>query len=106
VANAHTFAGAIRTGGQPRTDTPVTAPVPVTEAAPQALAAAAPVEPLNGHQKALIAFSDYLEREIKEPGGKPARTAAMMAGPLAKVETAKKRVELFLAEQKRKAGGT
>ena len=73
-------------------------------AAPEAMMAAGPGEPLNGHQKALIAFSEYLEREIEEPVGKPARTAAMMAGPPSQVETAKSRVEMFLAQQKAKAG--
>ncbi|HEV3084746.1 MAG TPA: hypothetical protein VGY66_33595, partial [Gemmataceae bacterium] len=62
-------------------------------------------EPLNGHQKALIAFSECLEHEIEEPVGKPARTAAMMAGPPSQVETAKSRVEMFLDQQKLKAGG-
>lgn len=62
-------------------------------------------ESLNGHQMALIAFTEYLEREIEEPVGKAARTAAMIAGPLSQVETAKSRVEMFLAQQKAKAGG-
>jgi hypothetical protein len=75
-------------------------------AATEPKAVAGPGEPLNGHQKALIAFSEYLEREIEEPVGKPARTAAMMAGPPSQVETAKSRVKLFLAQQKAKAGGS
>ena len=78
--------------------------LPVTAAAPEAMAAG-PGEPLNAHQKALIAFSEYLEREIEEPVGKPARAAAMMAGPPSQVETAKSRVTMFLAQQKAKAGG-
>ena len=63
-------------------------------------------EPLNANQKALIAFSEYLEKEIEEPIEKPARSVAMMAGPPSQVETAKRRVELFLAQQKAKATGT
>ena len=104
VAQAQSFGSAIRTTGQPRTDTPGSVPIP-TMAAPEAMMAVGPGEPLNGHQKALIAFSEYLEREIEEPVGKPARTAAMMAGPPSQVATAKNRVEMFLAQQKAKASG-
>jgi phospholipase C len=104
VAQAQSFAPAIRTAGEARTDTPGSVPIPAI-AASEAMMAAAPGEPLNAHQKALIVFSEYLEREIEEPVGKPARTAAMMAGPPSQVETAKSRVEMFLAQQKAKAGG-
>jgi hypothetical protein len=93
----------IRSAGQPRTDTPPTVPLPAL--APEAVMAAPPAEPLNVHEKALIAFSEYLEREIEESIGKPTRTAAMMAGPLSQVETAKNRAKVFLAQQKAKAGG-
>lgn len=106
VAAAQSFASAIRTTGEARTDTPGSVPIPAMAAASEAMMAAGPGEPLNAHQKALIAFSEYLEREIEEPVGKPARTAAMMAGPPSQVETAKSRVKLFLAQQKAKAGGT
>jgi phospholipase C len=105
VARAQSFGPAINTTGQPRMDTPASVPLLIGEAVPEATMAAGVGEPLNGHQKALIAFSDYLEREIEEPVGKPARAAAMMAGPLSQVETAKSRVEVFLAQQKAKSGG-
>lgn len=104
VAQAQSFGSAIRTTGQPRTDTPGSVPIPAMAAAPEAIMAGGSGEPLNGHQKALIAFSDYLEREIEELVGKPARMAAMMAGPPSQVATAKSRVEMFLAQQKAKAG--
>jgi phospholipase C len=106
VAKALSFGAFIRTTGQPRTDTPASVQLPALAAAPEVMMAAPPGEPLNGHQKALIAFSEYLEQEIEEPVGRPARTAAMMAGPPSQVQTAKNRVELFLAQQKAKAGGT
>jgi phospholipase C len=106
VASAQSFGQAIRTTGEPRTDTPPSVPIPtLTAAAPAAMLAAAPAEPLNGNQKALIAFSEHLEREIEEPIGKPVRHTAMMAGPPSQVATAKNRVQLFLAQQKAKAGG-
>jgi phospholipase C len=105
VARAQSFGSAIRTTGQPRTDTPGSVSLPALTAAPEAMMSGGPGEPLNGHQKALIAFSEYLEQEIEEPVGKPARAAAMMAGPPSQVETAKSRVTMFLAQQKAKAGG-
>lgn len=105
MAKAQSFGSAIRTTGEPRTDTPGSVKIPAMAAAPEAMMAAGPGEPLNGHQKALIAFSEYLEREIEEPVGKPVRKAAMMAGPPSQVATAVSRVELFLAQQKAKAGG-
>src|SRR5208282_3985566 len=83
VAKAHSFATAIRISGQPRDDTPGSVPVP-----PIAHASTT-VEPLNAHQKALIAFSERLEQEIEEPVGKPARMAAMMGEPPLQVEVAK-----------------
>jgi phospholipase C len=99
---AQSFGPAIRTTGQPRTDTPATVPSPALAPAPETMMAA---EPLNKHQEAMIAFSEHLEQEIEEPVGKPARTAAMMAGPPSQIETAKTRIKLFLAQQKLKAGG-
>jgi phospholipase C len=105
VARAQSFGPALRTTGEPRADTPGSVPIPTMAAAAEATTAAGPGEPLNRHQQALIAFSEYLEREIEEPVGKPARAAAMLAGPASQVETAKSRVELFLAQQKAKAGG-
>ena len=106
VAKAESLGPAIRTTGQPRTDTPASVPIPALAAAPEALVKAESAEPLNAHQKALIAFGEYLEREIEEPAGKPARAVAMAAGPASQVETAKGRVRMFLAQQKAKAGGS
>jgi phospholipase C len=105
VAQAANFDTAIRTTGEPRTDTPESVPLPAMAAAPAAMLAVAPAEPLNANQKALIAFSHYLEQEIDEPVGKPARAAAMTAVPATQVETAKSRINLFLTQQKAKADG-
>ena len=103
VAAAQSFGPAIRSSGQPRTDTPASVPV----AAPgEATMAAGPGEQLNANQKALIAFTERLEHEIAEPVGKPARATAMLAGPPSQVETAKSRVRVFLAQQKAKAVGS
>jgi phospholipase C len=102
VASAQSFGPSIRVTGQPRTDTPESVPLPPPAALPE-LTAPDPVDPLNGHQKALVALGEYLEQEIEEPSGKAARAAAMLAGPVSRVLTAKKRVEIFLAQQKAKA---
>jgi phospholipase C len=102
VARAQSLAAAIRTTGQPRTDTPDALPVQAVDSLSEARIAAAQPEPLNAHQKALISFSEHLEREIEQPVGKKERMAAMLAGPQLQVETAKERVEIFLAQQKAK----
>jgi phospholipase C len=106
VATAQSFAGAIRATGGPRTDTPATIQLPTQM---RELMAAAPgltdaelAEPLNGHQGALVVFTEQLEQEFSEPAGKPIRAAAMAAGPLTRIATAKERIELFLGQQKAK----
>jgi phospholipase C len=103
VAWAPSFGPAIRSGGQPRTDTPAVLALPRMAVEPEARISSELLEPLNGHQKALVAFSEYLERDIEETVGKAARAAAMTAGPTSQVETAKTRVGMFLAQQKTKA---
>jgi phospholipase C len=103
VAAAQSFASAILTTDQPRTNTPASVPLPA--AVPEAMMATGTSEPLNGHQSALVGFSEQLEHEIEEPVGKAARTVAMMAGATSQIETAKNRVQTFLAQQKAKAGG-
>jgi phospholipase C len=104
VAQANSFAAAIRTVGEPRTDTPAALPVPVPPLALAAaeVAVAEPTEPLNEHQKALLAFTDLLENEIQEPAPlKAMRSLAMNTGSaLTRVETAKNRVESFLAQRR------
>ena len=106
VANAQSFGPAIRMTGQARTDTPCSVPVPAVAAASATVMAAGQDEALNGHQMALVAFSQFLEGEIAEPVGKPTRMAAMAMGPTSQVETAKKRIQMYLAQQKAKTGGS
>ncbi len=105
VASAKSIATAMPFGDQPRADTPTSLPVPTELPAVmrERMLAAESGEELNSQQKALIAFSEYLEQHIQEPVGKPLRAAAMMAGPPSQVATAKERVNLFLAQQKAKA---
>ena len=71
VAKAQSFASAIRTTGQPRSDTPGSVPMPMMAAATEAMTAAEQAEPLNANQKGLIAFTEHLEQEIAEPVGNP-----------------------------------
>jgi hypothetical protein len=77
-------------------------PEPPPALALAAVAVEEPAEPLNEHQKALIAFTEVLERQIQEPAPvKALRAVAMQAASaLTRVETAKSRVESFLAQQK------
>jgi len=104
VDSAKSIAAAIPFGDQPRADTPTSLAVPteLRALATEKILAAESLE-LNPQQKALLAFSEYLEGQIQEPVGKPLRAAAMMASPASQVATAKERVNLFLAQQKAKA---
>lgn len=101
---AHNFDSAIRKTGKPRDDTPESVPIPMAMMMAGSEEEEAK-EPLNANQKALIAFSEYLEREIEESAGKPVRTMAMAAGPTSQAETAKERVKIFLEQQKAKPDG-
>jgi phospholipase C len=101
VSQANSIGALIRTTG-PRQDTPPTVPVPAAHQL-----AAVEVErdePMNANQQALIAFTEYLESQITEPAGKPARQMAMHADSHSRAIVAKDRVELFLAQQKARAG--
>ena len=102
VAQARSIASAIQADGKPREDTPASLVVPteLPAVAAEKMLAAEAGEELNPQQRALVAFSEYLEQDIQEPVGKPARVAAMMAGPPSQVAAAKERVNLFLAQQK------
>ena len=106
VSAATPITGAIRTSGPPRDDTP----------AGLALASGARVTTLldveqesdaqlNEHQRALIAFSRYLENELDDdPSAKNERSMAMLEGVGAQVEVAKRRVNQLIRQQRRKAG--
>jgi phospholipase C len=108
---AQSFAPAIRTTGAPRADTPARIDVPAA-AAPRALPrAAAPearpdAEPaLNGNQRALVAFSQYLESQTRDSAErKVARSMRMMASPEDSADVAVERVRRFLAQQRRRTG--
>jgi phospholipase C len=101
VAQANSVGAVVRTSGAPNEDTP--AAVPVAEAHLFAAVAVEQAEPLNENQKALVAFTEYLEAEIAEPAGRPARALATAAGPESRAAVAKERVELFLGQQNARA---
>ena len=107
TAEAKSFAGSIGYLNAPRGDTPLSIEVtPVAEVMKADLPSELkPDHPLNGHQLALIAFTEQLEKEIAEPAAKPIREMAMTAGPVAQVRSAKLRVEEFLAQQRMAAKG-
>jgi phospholipase C len=104
VVRAESISIALRPDSPPREDTPASLVVP-TESAAVATGKLLAEESgdLNPQQKALVAFSEYLEQQIVDPVGKPARGMAMMGAPLSQVVVAKDRVNLFLAQQKARA---
>jgi hypothetical protein len=101
VAQAQSIGNLVRKTGGPRQDLPQALPTPAERAF--AAIAAEQAEPMNENQKALVAFTEYLESQIAEPSGKRARARAMSVGPPGQAAAAKERVELFLAQQKAKA---
>lgn len=108
VAQAQSFAAAIRTSGQPRTDTPASVPAPVLPmaAAPVggAPGAAMPPEEMNENQKALLAFSEHLAKKTVTPAA-PAGAVMAPAAPVSPAKAAKLRVRAFLGERKKKVAG-
>jgi phospholipase C len=97
VQQARSFVEAIRMTGQPRSDTPESVPVPALMRAVKADVAEEPEE-LNENQKALLAFTDYLEQETALPA--VPRVVAAAAGPGAQAKLAKDRVRAFMDEKK------
>jgi phospholipase C len=98
VQQAHTFSEAIRSSGQPRTDTPE--PVQMTMMASAASTAEMPEE-MNENQKALLAFSEHLA-ENTVASTAPSRALAEAEGPISEAKAAKQRVRDFLNEKKAK----
>ena len=88
-----------------RDDTPATITLPADQ---QALAAAGMAaisdltEPMNEHQKSLLAFSDCLEDEIDEPAvvKEMRRLAARSGSVVAQLEAARSRVQALLAQRR------
>jgi phospholipase C len=103
VAQAQTFADAIRTSGQPRTDTPESVAAPVMAMAGPPGAEEQPEE-MNENQKALVEFSKHLAKKTATPSAPP-RAVAAAAGPGGEAQAAKQRVREFLAERKLMSGG-
>jgi phospholipase C len=100
TAAANSFASVI--GTTLRTDTPTSVPV----ASAQALAAPAPSTELNNLQQSLLAFSQALDvKTIEPPEHKVVRMSQMLEGPASQGDVARQRVENFLSQQRRLAGG-
>ena len=91
MTRANSFAGAIRTDGGPRDDTPGSIVLPADQ---QALASGGIVsvaemaKPMNEHQQSLLTFSESLEDEIQEPAAvkKMRHLAAASGVVLARLE--------------------
>jgi phospholipase C len=105
VESAKSFASAIRTSGEPRGDTPPPALIPSVLLSHEALGPGrADAEPLNAQQEALIALSVHLQqREIDVAPAAPIEMLAAAEPPISQVESAKRSVNAFLQQQKRKA---
>jgi phospholipase C len=105
VTQANSFAAVIRTDGNPRDDTPLSLHLPADQQA-QAADGFADIsdmtEPMNEHQKSLVAFSDSLEDEIHEPALlKAMRRLAVRSGPVvAQLEAARSRVRALMAQHR------
>jgi phospholipase C len=105
VTRANSFADVIRTDGTPADNAPASITLPAGQ---QSLAVAGiaaisdMAEPMNEHQKSLLAFSSALEAEIGEPAIlKEMRAAAMRSGSVvAQLEAAKTRVQALLAQHR------
>ncbi len=106
VKQADSFSEAFRS--LPRTDTPVSVPVPALLAVegPLGFTDQELAEPLNENQKALLVFSKHLEQQTvfsPAPGPVAMEAALPEAGPLNEFQLAKRRVLAFLDQQKAKA---
>jgi phospholipase C len=105
VASANSFAGVIHSDGSPRDDTPVALSLPEDQRE-LAVVGTADVSdlavPINEHQRSLLNFSEYLEKEILEPAVlKEARRLAIQSGSvLAQIEAARNRVQVLLAQRR------
>jgi phospholipase C len=98
VANAKSFKQLI--GSTLRDDTPTTLAPPVLHAAAVAVPAPAPVEGLDGSQRAIVAFSEYLESQTHgAPADKAARRAMLTVGPTQQADAAEARALAFLRER-------
>ena len=77
VGRAQSIGVALRPDGPPREDTPASLAVPTESiAVATGKLLAAESGDLNPQQKALVAFSEYLEQKIEEPVGKPGASSS------------------------------
>jgi phospholipase C len=81
-------------------------PTSVPAVSARGLAAPAPSTELNDLQQSLLAFTQVLDvRTIEPPENKVLRLSQMLEGPVSQGDVARQRVENFLAQQRRLAGG-
>jgi phospholipase C len=103
VTQATSFGGVIRSTGTPRDNTPATIALPAAQQA-MAVAPGLPqaVDEMNENQRALLAFTQFLEPQIEEPATlKGARAALAQSGSVpAWIEAAKSRVQALLSQHR------
>jgi hypothetical protein len=101
TAHANSIAPAIRSDGSPREDTPATVPAGV---APRAVPS---LEHLTDLQRAIVGFSQVLEKATKDtPQKRVARSMALMEGAPTQAAVAEERARRFLRERGAKIGRT
>jgi phospholipase C len=100
AASAHSFASIIGAAGGPRQDTPATVSPQIAPRAALLTKAALAEKPLNDNQRAIISFSQYLEKQTKDKdANKVKRSMKMMSGAVDQVGIAKQRARLFLKQR-------
>jgi phospholipase C len=107
VAQVASFAPELLRLDAPRTDTPAELPRPRPAVRPRAARREPPMPTdLNEHQRALLAFTEYLDTQIVEPHArKTARKRVFESGIAGAAAVARERVERFLAQHRRGGRG-
>jgi len=100
TAGANSFASIIGATGGPRQDTPASVSTQVAPRAALLTKAALAEKPLNDNQRAIISFSQYLEKQTKDKDtNKVKRSMKMMSVAVDQVGIAKQRARLFLKQR-------
>jgi phospholipase C len=100
AAGANSFASIIGAAGGPRQDTPTSVSTQVAARAVALTKAALAEKPLNDNQRAIISFSQHLEKQTRDKdANKVKRSMKMMGGPVNQVGIARQRARLFLKQR-------
>lgn len=99
TAQANSIARALRSAGEPRGDTPESVLPGMRRARAKARVAEPPPEGLNRLQRAIVSFSEVLEKETKDSAERRVvRSMALNDGPEAQSAVAEERARRFLRQ--------